>query len=305
VPCDRKKASRGPGRGNPPHRGGSEIRNPSVRLTFLLFLATLSFSCSYSPVVYAAPPAYDHIVIVVEENHPANQLTSCAYLNYLAAKGASFARMYAITHPSQPNYIALFSGSTQGITDDALHTITAANLYDSLLAAGRSFAGYSEGLPYIGFTDASSPDGRYVRKHAPWVSFGSVPTAVNLPFSSFPSNYSTLPTLSFVIPNLDNDMHDGTPTQADDWLATNMNAYAQWAITHNSLLIITFDEPYGSQDPATTPITTIFVGQGVVPGTVVPFPYTLYSLLAMIDEVYGLPPLGNDGTAAKIVGPWG
>jgi acid phosphatase len=242
---------------------------------------------------------------VVEENHSAYQLTHCAYFNYLAARGASFARMYAITHPSQPNYIALFSGSTQGVTDDALHDISAPNLYGSLLAASPScsFAGYSEGLPFQGCTDEVS--GLYVRKHAPWVSFTSVPPEVNLPFSSFPSDFSTLPTVSFVIPNLDHDMHNGTPTQADDWLATNLNAYVQWAVSNNSLLIVTFDEPYGSQDPATTPITTILVGQGVVPGTVVHYPYTLYSLLALIDEVYGLPPLGNDGTAAKIAGPWG
>jgi phosphatidylinositol-3-phosphatase len=241
----------------------------------------------------------------VEENHSAYQLTHCAYLNYLAARGASFARMYAITHPSQPNYIALFSGSTQGVTDDALHDISAPNLYGALLAASpsRSFAGYSEGLPSNGFTGEVS--GEYVRKHAPWVSFASVPPEVNLPFSSFPSDFTTLPNVSFVIPDLDNDMHDGTPTQADDWLATNLNAYVQWAVSNNSLFIVTFDEPYGSQDPATTPITTILVGQGVVPGTVVHYPYTLYSLLALIDEVYGLQPLGHDGTAAKITGPWG
>jgi len=269
----------------------------------VLIATLISLSCAAQSSSFAAPPVYDHIVVVVEENHSAYQLGGCAYLSSLASRGASFARMYAITHPSQPNYFALFSGSTQGVTDDHVHTISAANLYDSLVAAGRSFAGYAEGLPSVGFTGASS--GVYVRKHAPWVSFASVPGGLSLPFSAFPTDFSTLPTVSFVIPNVDNDMHDGTPAQADEWLKTNLDAYATWAESHNSLLIVTFDEPYDGQSPAATPIYTVFVGASVIPGTVVPYAHTLYSILRFIEDDLGLPHLGQDAAAASIKGPWG
>src|SRR5206468_8890410 len=60
-----------------------------------------------------------------------------------------------------------------------------------------------------------------------------------LPISS---DYSKLPTVTFVIPNVNCDMHDGTITQADNWLKNNLNKYIQWAKTHNSLFILTFDE---------------------------------------------------------------
>jgi hypothetical protein len=65
-----------------------------------------------------------------------------------------------------------------------------------------------------------------------------------LPWTSFPSssNFAALPTVSWVIPNLLDDMHDGTIAQGDTWLKNNMDAYAQWARTHNSLLIVTWDE---------------------------------------------------------------
>jgi len=281
-----------------------------IRLGILASVTALvaaGLSCSLLAQNYAPPPAYDHIVIVVEENHSAYQLGGCAYLNSLAARGTRFANMHALVHPSQPNYIALFSGSLQGITDDALHTISAPSVYDRLLAAGRSFYGYSEGLPSVGFTGES--DGRYVRRHAPWVSFTSVPGSANRPFTDFPSgaspDFTVLPSLAYVIPNLDHDMHDGSITQGDDWLAQNLEAYASWATGHNSLLIVTFDEPYGSEAPAFTPILTIMVGAGIIPGSLLPDSYTLYSLLRLVDDSFGLSPLGYDATVQPITGPWG
>ena len=75
---------------------------------------TVILSCSFAPV--PAPPRYDHVVIVIEENHSAAQVMGRPYLSSLAARGTSFTAMYGITHPSQPNYLALFSGSTQGVT---------------------------------------------------------------------------------------------------------------------------------------------------------------------------------------------
>ena len=76
-----------------------------------------------------------------------------------------------------------------------------------------------------------------------------LPSATNKPFTQFPTNFTLLPTVSFVVPTLAHDMHDGTRKQGDDWLLANMDAYAQWAKTHNSLLIVTWDK-----DDSTPPI---------------------------------------------------
>jgi phosphatidylinositol-3-phosphatase len=146
-----------------------------------------------------------------------------------------------VTHPSQPNYLALFSGSTQGIISDSCpHTFSTANLGQELIGAGLGFAGYSESMPSAGYPGCTS--GTYARKHNPWVNFTNVPSADNLTFAAFPSNFASLPTLSFVVPNLQDDMHDGTVAQGDTWLHNNIDGYAQWAKTHNSLLVVTWDE---------------------------------------------------------------
>ncbi|WP_081413431.1 alkaline phosphatase family protein [Aneurinibacillus terranovensis] len=121
-------------------------------------------------------------------------------------------------HPSQPNYPDLFSGSNQGVTNDALppHTFSTDNLGSELIKKKLTFGGYSENLPSVGYTGAKyasslfSWDRGYARKHNPWVNFNNLPAVVNMPLSSFPKDYAALPTVSFVIPNLQHDMHDGS-----------------------------------------------------------------------------------------------
>ncbi|MGA2477150.1 MAG: alkaline phosphatase family protein [Spirochaetia bacterium] len=257
-------------------------------------------SCSFGP--QTPPPRYDHIVIVVEENHSAAQVMGSPYLSSLASRGASLARMLGITHPSQPNYFALFSGSTQGITNDNQYDISAPNLANSLTAAGLTFATFSEGLPSAG--DRVFTSGRYVRKHNPCASFTNVPDAVNLPFSSYPAaDYAQLPTVSFVIPNLDNDMHDGSVLAGDAWLQANLDGYARWAPAHNSLLIVTFDECAGFDPVSTTPIATILVGAHVKHTTFFQAA-TLYSLLRLVEDIHGLGYLGAEASAPAIEGLW-
>jgi acid phosphatase len=167
---------------------------------------------------------------------------------------------------------------------------------------GLTFATYSEGLPAEGSRVSTS--GRYVRKHNPCASFTNVPGSANLPFSSFPSDdYARLPAVSFVIPNLDNDMHDGSVAAGDAWLQSNLDGYARWAGAHNGLLIVTFDEPAGRDPVSSTPIATVLAGSSVA-RTVSAQPATLYSLLRLVEDIYGLPYLGAEAAAPKIEGIW-
>jgi len=198
-------------------------------------------------LVAAALPTPAHVVVVVEENRSAAGIIgnkSAPYVNWLATDGALMTQSFAITHPSEPNYLALFAGDTFGLASDACPVDggAAPNLGSELLAGGRTFTGYSEDLPSVGSTTCGS--GKYARKHAPWVNFTNVPPANSVPFSSFPasSDYVSLPTVAFVIPNLDNDMHDGSVAQGDAWLNNNLSAYATWAKANNSLLVVTWEE---------------------------------------------------------------
>jgi acid phosphatase len=247
-------------------------------------------------------PRPDHLVVVVLENASYDQVVGrpeAPFLNSIEQTGAVFTQSFAITHPSQPNYLALFSGSTQGITDDSCpHTFATGNLGRSLLDAGRTFAGYSEDLPSVGYSGCSA--GQYARKHNPWVDFSNLPASVNRPMSAFPSDPATLPTVSFVIPNLDHDLHDGTLAQADQWLRDHLGGYASWAPKHNSLLVITNDEDDFTD---VNRIATMIVGAHIVPGH---FSQRIdhYSLLRMVEDAYGLPRLGASARAQAITGIW-
>ncbi len=255
-----------------------------------------------SPTVSGMPqPA--HVVVVVIENHAFGQVlgsSSEPFLNDLAVRGASFTQFYAITHPSEPNYLALFSGSTQGLSSDACPVrYPGANLAGSLLDAGLTFTGYAEDLPRPGFTGCTSAD--FARKHCPWISFTNVPAGLSQPMSAFPSDYASLPTVSFVIPNLQHDMHDGTPAQADGWLRQHLSGYLNWAQAHNSLLIVTADEDDHRNDNR---IPAIIDGAGVQPGQYGQR-YNLYSLLRLIEDMYHLPRTANSADATQINGIWG
>jgi acid phosphatase len=206
---------------------------------------------------------YDHIVIIVEENKDYEQIIgnrNASYINdVLRKEGASLTKFYAEEHHSEGNYFWLFSGSNQhvGFIDSVPdHDFETSNLGEELIRAGRSFKGYCEGLPEIG--SLVTEQGLYARKHVPWAGFSNVPRGKTVADSSnlrfpqdFPSDYNLLPTVSFVIPNLVHDMHNGsTPSgilAGDKWLREHIDGYYNWAKQHNSLLILTFDE--NSQSP--------------------------------------------------------
>ena len=300
----------------------------------------------------AGQPAFDHVVIVIEENHSFGDIIGNAgapNINALAASGANIVNAstdpqgntsgsHAVRHPSQPNYLEFYSGSNQGTLQDghpgssteplsSPPPFTTANLGAALRNAGFSFATYSQTLPSVGFDGDSS--GEYMRKHNPvtnWMkdtnpTTNQLPSTVNQPFTTFqdimnsPGGFANLPTVSYVVPDQTYDMHDGTIQQADDWLKTNIiNTYLPWATTHNSLLIVTWDED--GDNTASNQIPTIFAGAKVKPGnytetnlnannphvgsptdpgiqTPTGTAMNHYNVLSTIEDIYGLSHIGG------------
>ena len=279
--------------------------------SILFLLLSLTDSLPAQTII----PKPDHIVIVILENHGFNQIigsSAAPYINSLANDTASalFTGSYGITHPSQPNYLALYSGNTQGITGDAIpsgNSFTTPNLGSQLINSGKTFVTYSEDLPEAGFNGEIA--GYYARKHNPvtnWMGNGinQVSQATNQPFTAFPTDFNLLPTVCFVVPNLQNDMHNGTDpariTIGDAWISNHLNNYIQWAKTNNSLFILTFDEDDNS---ATNQIATIMTGQLIVPGD-----YSTrinhFSILHTIEKMYGLPYIGDSVISAPINLSW-
>ena len=293
-------------------------RDPAARAALGLALSlTLG-----APAVRATDgvPHFDHVVIVIEENHSFSQIIgspAAPYINALAAGGALMTQSYAIEHPSQPNYVALFSGSTQGVTDDSVfpHSqFTAPNLGAKLIAAGLSFGGYSETMPSVGFDGASfgTAPFTYKRKHNPWVNWqdasvplpaNKLPPEVNMPYAGFfpaATDYDSLPALCFVIPNQGHDMHDGTIAQADAWLQANLGAYADWCVSHDSLLLLTFDEDHDNEGNR---IATIFHGANVQPGQYAEV-IDHYDVLRTLEAMFGLPHDAGSAEGITITDIW-
>jgi hypothetical protein len=288
----------------PGTRGASCRRTPAALTgSLLVLLAACGPSAAGGGDAGASDPLPhpDHVVVAVFENEDADVVGSAQapYLSSLAESGARFTDAHGEVHPSQPNYLALFSGSTHGVEDDTCPVdLSGDNLAAQLLAAGLSFVGYAEGLPRPGFTGCK--DGDYARKHNPWADFRALPASVNQPFSAMPGDYDRLPTVSFVVPDLCNDMHDCGVAAGDAWAREHLAPYAEWATQHDSLLIVTFDEDSGT---AGNHIPTIVAGAGVA-ATTSDQRIDHYDLLRTLEDMYGLEPLGRAADAAPLAGIW-
>ena len=280
----------------------------------LAALLPLAAACQRTPddAAPAYVPRHDHVVVVVLENRGADDIygnPDAPYVNdVLIAGGAKFTASFGVARPSQPNYIALFAGSTLGVRDNSCdhNFVGQPNLGRQLIDAGFSFAGYAELLPEVGSTicKAGTSPHTYQRKHNPWVSFDNVPPVSNQPFSAFPADFTLLPTVSFVVPDQCNDMHDIPPCSiagGDLWLREHIDPYVQWAKTHNSLLILTFDEDDFTK---TNHIPTIFIGANVIPGSVEADATDHYRVLRTLQAMYGLSPLGEAAKRKPISSIW-
>lgn len=261
-----------------------------------------------TPAVAQPMPA--HTVIVVLENKGFTDIignADAAYINSLVPQGALMTQSYGMGHPSQPNYLQLFSGSNQGVTDNSTpHAFSTPNLRSALAAQGHSFTGYSESLPSAGFTGSAFStvpgQNQYERKHNPWVNWqgaasNAVPAAENQPFSAFPADYTLLPSVAIVVPDERHNMHDGSIAAGDAWLQANLQAYATWAQTHDSLLILTFDEDSGNDNNR---IVTLLLGPMVLPGS---YGQTVNHLnvLSTVAALYGAQAPGDAAAAAPIL----
>ncbi|MGH7660624.1 MAG: alkaline phosphatase family protein [Vulcanimicrobiaceae bacterium] len=266
----------------------------------MMFAPMLALLLAAAPVF----PRIDHVVVVIEENKSPRQIVgnrSAPYINSLISRAALFVNARAVTHPSQPNYMALFSGLVDTNGDGcpaAGIPANAPNLGSELLAAHRTFAGYAESLPSAGFLGCSHGD--YARKHAPWVQFSNIPGSDSRPLDALTS-YDELPAVALIIPNLKNDMHSGSIAAADTWLRDHLGNLFAWGSTHNTLFVITWDEG-GGWDPKNL-IPTFFFGPMIKPGR---YSESIdhYAVLRTLEDIFRLPPTGAATRAKPITDVW-
>ena len=249
---------------------------------------------------------FSKVMIVVYENEGYSAAMNQPFFKSFADRGMLLTNFFAETHPSQANYIAMVSGSLQGVTGDQNFNINASHIGDLLEAHGKTWKNYAEGYPGNCFQGATS--GRYVRKHVPFISFKNVQSnparcANIVPATQLAKDIAngTLPDFSFYSPNLDNDGHDTGIAYADQALKKTFEPLlGNPQFMAGMLLVVTFDEDNRAEG---NKIYTALVGSGATAGTSDNTHYTHYSLLRTIEDTLGLGTLHqNDDQATAISG---
>jgi len=249
---------------------------------------------------------------VVFENHEADEIAgnpAAPTFNALARRYATLTHYDAVTHPSLPNYLALVSGSTQGITTDCTSCVAGGpSLADSLATAGKTWKTYAEDLPAPGFMGAFS--GRYARKHDPFLYFRDVAGSRArrdrvVPFTELAHDVAAnrLPDFSLVVPNLCDDMHDCSVATGDAWLRAHVVPLLSSPALRGGVVFVVFDE--GTSDAGGGGhVEALALGPAVRPHSVFSRPTNHYGLLRTIEDAWGLPRLGLSGKGTPIGGIW-
>jgi acid phosphatase len=256
-------------------------------------------------------PRFSHVLVVVFENREANDVAGSPAAVTFRALGRRYATLTdytAVAHPSLPNYLALVSGSTQGITSDCTDCIVRArNLADTLERAGKTWKTYAEDLPYPGFTGGSA--GRYAKKHDPFLYFKDIASSGRrrsvVPFTRFERDLARrrLPDFSLVVPNLCNDMHDCPVATGDAWLKANVVPLLHSRVLRGGVVCVVFDEG-ASGEGGGGRIEALALGPKVRRGSTFRKATNHYGLLRTIEDAWKLPRLGLSRTGTPIGGIW-
>jgi phosphatidylinositol-3-phosphatase len=274
-------------------------------------IAVLVSACD----VLSAPsgtPHFSHVLVVVLENKEVDQVVGnpeAPVFAGLARRYATLADYHGVAHPSLPNYLALVSGSTQGITNDCTDChVDAPSLADTLSAAHKTWKTYAEGLPHPGYSGADA--GRYAKRHDPFSYFEDVarsPARMRhlVPLAQLGRDLGAgaLPDFSLVVPDLCHDMHDCSVATGDRWLGSFLAPLLRSRALARSVIFVVFDEGESTQGGGGH-LPAIAVGPAVKPGSVARASLDHYSLLRTIEDAWGLPALGRSKGASPIRGIW-
>lgn len=264
---------------------------------------------SPSATALAPVPTFDHVVVIVFENKESTSVLgnrAAPTFNSYARRYARLTRYYGVTHPSLPNYLALVSGSTQGITTDCTDCVVdATSLAETIEASGRTWKTYAEGLPAAGFLGPFS--GRYAKKHNPFAYFRGIADdparrARMVPLSRLGPDLraGALPSFSLVVPDLCHSMHDCSVSVGDAWLRNQVGKFLK---LRKTVVFVVFDE-------GTTKIgggghtAALAVGTAVRLGSRFSGLTGHYGILRTIEQAWGLPLLGRSAHVAPVTGIW-
>lgn len=247
----------------------------------------------------AGAPAWEHVVWVVLENHgPASVAANAPYLSSLGSKCASATNYWARTHPSLPNYIALTSGSRQGIADSGVpseHPLNVDNIFSQL---GTNWRTLAQSMPSNCYKQNS---GAYVARHNPatyYTNLGGACASQDVPLPSKPDLSAKF---TLIVPDNSHNGHDVSMAVADNWLAGYLPKVldSREYRAGKTAVFVLFDEDDGAGDVENN--VNLFVLSPSTPvagrdGTRL----THYSALRATEEMLGLGLLGGAATAPDL-----
>jgi phosphatidylinositol-3-phosphatase len=250
-------------------------------------------------------PRFTKVATLFLENHGYSQIVGspqAPFLNMLARRGAVATRYYAVAHPSLPDYLALMTGSTGGVTSDCNSCDTSApTLPGQLQGAHIPWRAYFEGIPAAGFEGRGAGD--YTKHYNPFayseqvgdgtgrkhvVGFGALRRDLRL---------DTLPRFSWIAPDLLHDGHNASVRESDRF-ASQLVPRIVHALGPHGVLFIGWDEAQGKVGPRGGHVALIATGPGARAHARVDTPADHYSLLATLEAGLRLPPLGHAASPA-------
>ncbi len=309
---------------------GPRVRGSVTRSRAMMFAVAVFVTLSMLPTQGAEAttprgrngiPAFSHVFVVMMENTSYATALADPGISTLVSKWAMATNYYGITHPSLPNYIALTSGGTYGITDDCVTCyVSGNNLLTQLASAKISYNAYFEGVPGPCFL---SPFGgtNYAAKHNPFRYFMNIRSSPSLcshlrPLSDLMAALSgpasSLPRFIWVTPNMCNDGHDCATSTASAWLngfVARVTGSAAWR--NGGALFVTWDEGDGSDTSGVGVngrvdsagggghVLTLVIDKSLRQKARISIPLNHYSLLATIEDAFKLPRLGLAKRAAN------
>lgn len=291
------------------------LRSAACAAAFLTLVVACSATAEIPPSRTTAP-APKHIVVMVFENHEADSImaphSDAPYFRSLARGSVTLSRLFATSHPSLPNYLALTSGSTHGITSDCTTCfVGGTNIVDQLERSAISWRAYMESMPEPCSTAAS--DGTYAMKHNPFMYYRNVRNDAHrchkvVPLRRLTSDLHTdsLPTFAWITPNLCHDMHNCAVATGDRFLRTWVPKILP-ALGSNGILIVLFDEGTTSAgcchgQAAGGHIAGIIAGPGAGVRVTIRTRVSQYSILKLIEDAWGLRELRGAADAPAIEG---
>ena len=245
----------------------------------------------------AAPVATaTRVFVVVMENKSPPEALAGSFTASLAARYGVADNYHAVTHPSVPNYLALTSGSTWGVTDDSYHSLPKTDLGTQLSDAGISWRAYMQGFQPGGCLTSPLP---YDPGHNPFAFYGGGCPANVVPMTSLNADLGgNTPTFAWLGPDMCNDEHSCPVSTGDAWLRRAVSdVMGSPAWTSHSVIFVTWDEDDGSADnQVLTLVIAAGAGHRISHAT-----YDHYSMLATVEQLLGVGRLGRAATATPML----